>query len=147
MKTSELRAEYVEFMPKTIEEGVLYISEKYGTAVHKCCCGCGQKVVTPLKPTEWSLSKTAVGVTLRPSIGNWSFPCRSHYWIRNSRVVWAGDMSSAQIERGRRRDRAAKQEYFSVIKQQRDDSDSTSASKVSNSFLRLLKWIMSGKVN
>lgn len=115
MKASQLRPEYVELMPKVIEEGVLYISKKYCTAIHKCCCGCGQKVVTPLKPTEWSLSVTAGCVTLRPSIGNWSFPCRSHYWIRNNRVVWAGDMSTAEIERGRRLDRAAKQEYFTRV--------------------------------
>ena len=89
MKASELRPEYVDLMPKVIEEGVLYISKKYGTAVHKCCCGCGQKVVTPLKPTEWSLSVSTGGVSLPPSIGNWSFPCRSHYWIRDNRVVWS----------------------------------------------------------
>lgn len=145
MKTSELRPEYVEFMPKTIEEGVLYISEKYSTAVHKCCCGCGQKVVTPLKPTEWSLSKTAVGVTLRPSIGNWSFACRSHYWIQNSRVVWAGDMSSAQIERGRRRDRAAKQEYFSSIVHKRVVSEHSQSASKTNAFMELIKWLVSGK--
>ena len=29
--------------------------------------------------------------TLDPSIGNWSFACRSHYFMRKGRVVWAGN--------------------------------------------------------
>jgi Family of unknown function (DUF6527) len=115
VRVTEIRPQYVELMPKVIEEGVLYISRKYATAVHKCCCGCGEKVVTPLKPTEWSLSVNYGAVTLRPSIGNWSFACRSHYWIRNNRVVWTGDMSQRDIERNRRRDMAAKREYFALI--------------------------------
>ena len=49
MKIKQIRPESVEFIPEHIEEGVLYISELYRTAVHKCCCGCGQEVVTPLK--------------------------------------------------------------------------------------------------
>ena len=30
-------------------------------------------------------------VSLRPSIGNWQLPCRSHYFIVRNRVVWASD--------------------------------------------------------
>lgn len=143
MRASEIRPEYVELMPKAIEEGVLYISEKYSTAVHKCCCGCGQKVVTPLKPTEWSLSVVAGRVTLRPSIGNWGFACRSHYWIRNNRVVWAGDMSAAEIERGRRLDRAAKQEYFSRVGQERVSSVNAPGVKKTGLWERFAKWFVS----
>lgn len=113
MRVTALKPQYVELMPKVIDHGVLYISQKYATAVHKCCCGCGEKVVTPLRPMEWSLSINNDAVTLRPSIGNWSFTCRSHYWIRGNRVVWAGNMSQFEIERNRRRDAAAKREYFS----------------------------------
>lgn len=36
---------------------------------------------------------------LRPSVGNWSFPCQSHYWIDNGRVRWAGRMSARQARR------------------------------------------------
>jgi len=143
VKTSELRPEYVELMPKVIEEGVLYISKKYGTAVHKCCCGCGQKVVTPLKPTEWSLSVAAGRVTLRPSIGNWSFPCRSHYWIRNNRVAWAGDMSAAEIERGRRLDRVAKQEYFARAGKKQATPINPSVVNEPGLWRRLTNWLTS----
>jgi hypothetical protein len=37
-------------------------------------------------------------VSLDPSIGNWSFPCRSHYWIRNNKVRWAENWSQARID-------------------------------------------------
>lgn len=141
MKVSELKPEYVELMPKTIGEGVLYISKKYSTAVHMCCCGCGQKVVTPLKPTEWSLSAAAGRVTLRPSIGNWSFACRSHYWIKSNRVVWAGDMSSAEIERGRRLDRAAKNRYFAQPSQAQAPSTNKPDSSELSLWERLARWL------
>ncbi|MGZ8873834.1 MAG: DUF6527 family protein [Halobacteriota archaeon] len=115
MRQIHLSHQFVEFIPEQLEEGVLYISKRYGTAAHKCCCGCGEEVITPLNPTDWSLRMDGNFVTLHPSIGNWSFACRSHYWIRKSKVIWAGDMSQKQIERGRTIDRAAKREYFEAV--------------------------------
>jgi hypothetical protein len=47
----------------------------------KCCCGCGHEVVTPFSPTDWKLTFDCVSVSLYPSIGNWSPPCRAHYFI------------------------------------------------------------------
>jgi len=92
-KQAKIVPQYVEFIPESLSDGTLYISRTYKTAVHKCCCGCGEEVVTPLMSTEWTLSTNKDGVSLYPSIGNWSMPCRSHYWIRNSKVIWAGAMS------------------------------------------------------
>ena len=86
-----LTHEFVEFIPDMIEEGKLYVSIEYATTVHKCCCGCGKEVVTPLSPTDWKLIFDGKTVSLDPSIGNWSFPCRSHYWIRNNWALWAED--------------------------------------------------------
>jgi|SRR5579863_6860714 len=105
---------FVEFIPEDdeLEERTLYISLRFGTATHKCCCGCGLPVVTPLRPTDWRLDFDGKTVSLYPSIGNWSFPCRSHYWIRESRVAWAADWSQGQIERGRAFDKKAKERYF-----------------------------------
>ncbi|MHB1240662.1 MAG: DUF6527 family protein [Gammaproteobacteria bacterium] len=108
MKIKQIRPKYVEFIPERIEEGVLYISERYRTAVHKCCCGCGQEVVTPLSPSEWSVNLNGGRVSLRPSIGNWSYPCRSHYVIRDSRVVEAKAMTERQIQWVKANDRADK---------------------------------------
>jgi hypothetical protein len=44
-------------------------------------------------------------VTLDPSIGNWSFPCRSHSWLRGDRIVWAAASPDEQAEVGRAVDR------------------------------------------
>jgi len=112
MKQTLLANQFVKFIPDKLSEGVIYISLQYGTAAHKCCCGCGEEVITPLTPTDWTLHMNNNAVTLDPSIGNWSFACRSHYWIHNNKVVWAGEMSQQRIERGREMDRAAKHAYF-----------------------------------
>ena len=102
----------VEHVPEDMEDGKLYVSEKFKLAVHRCCCGCGEEVVTPLHPTEWSLAVEDGLATMKPSIGNWSFACRSHYWIREGRIVWAEDLSQEEIEYGRERDRKEKEEYY-----------------------------------
>src|SRR4029079_16409973 len=88
---------FVEFMPKILDEGVLYVSMTYATASHRCFCGCGMKVVTPLSPTDWRLAFDGDSLSLHPSIGNWSYPCRSHYILRSNRIVWAPPMSSEDI--------------------------------------------------
>ncbi len=105
MKQSRLVPQFIEMIPTQLEDGVLYISEKYGTAIHKCCCGCGHEVVTPLSPAQWQLRRNGDAVTLSPSIGNWNFNCRSHYWIRQNRVEWAGSMTERQIRLVQERDR------------------------------------------
>jgi hypothetical protein len=88
--------ELVELAPRVLQPGRLYISEKYRAAVHLCCCGCGEKVMTPLSPAEWQVEIKEGRASLRPSIGNWSMACQSHYWIRDNRVVWSGQMSKRQ---------------------------------------------------
>jgi len=111
-RLKSLKPEFVEFIPGEPKPGVLYISEKYKTATHLCCCGCGSKVVTPLKTAGWRLTTERRGVTLYPSIGNWSFPCQSHYWIRGSKVEWAERMTREEINVVRERDRRDREAYF-----------------------------------
>jgi hypothetical protein len=84
MKT--LQHKFVESIPDKTEDGILYISMNYCTAVHRCACGCGNEVVTPLSPTGWQLKFNGKNVTLFPSIGNWNLKCKSHYWIINNKV-------------------------------------------------------------
>jgi hypothetical protein len=112
VKVSRIEHLFVEFLPDDIEEGVLYVSMPYAIVEHRCCCGCGEKVVTPLSPTDWSLTFDGKTVSLRPSIGNWNFPCQSHYWIRGSEVIWAPRWTREQIEAGRWRDRRRKATYY-----------------------------------
>jgi hypothetical protein len=112
MRQQTIRHEFVDEVPPQLEDGMLYVSIEFETTVHLCCCGCGAKVVTPLSPTDWTLSYDGDTVSLDPSIGNWSFPCQSHYWIRHDQIVWARQMSKAMIEAGRAHDRASKDRYF-----------------------------------
>ena len=112
MKRRLIRPEFVEFIPERVEEGILYISIPYATATHKCACGCGEIVVTPIRPTDWRLTWNGEEVTLNPSIGNWSLPCRSHYWIFENRIIWAGKWKTSEIEAGRSKDRQAKIAYY-----------------------------------
>ncbi len=113
MKMS-LQYKFVEFIPEKVEEGILYVSIEYCTAIHKCVCGCGNEVVTPLSPTDWRLTFNGKSITLYPSIGNWNFECQSHYWIRNNNVEFAGHWTEKEIRLGRENDLERKTEYFDM---------------------------------
>lgn len=112
MRRTAIKHEFVEFIPETLEEGTVYVSIPYATAVHKCCCGCGREVVTPLSPTDWELRFDGKTISLDPSVGSWSLPCQSHYWIRRNKVVWVRRWSKTEIEKGRASERFAKRKYF-----------------------------------
>jgi hypothetical protein len=107
-----LRHEFVDNIPGALEPTTLYICIPYATVIHLCVCGCGWEVVTPLGPTDWRVTFDGETVSLHPSVGNWSYPCRSHYVVRRNEAHWAPAWSAERIERGRREDRAAKAHYF-----------------------------------
>lgn len=108
----QLTPKFVEFIPKYLEPGVIYVSGEYTTTAHQCACGCGEKVVLPLHPTDWQLSFDGKSITMRPSVGNWSFPCRSHYLITNNRIAWANDWSEGQIRAGRKGAQLGKSNWY-----------------------------------
>lgn len=97
--------QFVETMPEDLEEGVLYISTRHRIALHRCLCGCGVEVSTPLAPVEWKLTFDGETVSLSPSVGVWGLPCQSHYWIKRNRIQWSGKLSKEKIERIRTRER------------------------------------------
>lgn len=111
----KIQHKFVDFIPDKLKNRILYISIAYSTVVHKCCCGCGEEVVTPLSPTDWKIIYDGKAISLYPSIGNWSFLCQSHYWIRDNKVIWAPKWSKRQIEEGRLRDTSSKKFYFDTI--------------------------------
>jgi hypothetical protein len=111
-----LTHEFVEFIPDNLKEGALYVSVTYATLAHKCCCGCGNEVITPLSPTDWKLIFDGQSISLEPSIGNWNFACQSHYWIKRNRVRWAPRWSLEEINAGRAYDELAKGRYFDSTK-------------------------------
>jgi hypothetical protein len=112
MKASHFTPQFVESIPEILDPGVLYVSMNLASAIHLCACGCGQEVITPLSPTDWKLCFDGENVTLDPSIGNWSFPCRSHYWIRGGKVRWSGSWSKEEVADGRAHDSERKNAYY-----------------------------------
>ncbi|WP_394706442.1 DUF6527 family protein [Draconibacterium orientale] len=100
----EVKFKFVKTVPDSLDEGTVYITTHYNTAIHKCMCGCGNEVVTPFSPNDWSLCYDGESISLSPSIGNWSFECQSHYWIESNTVIWDKRWSSHRIERNRNAD-------------------------------------------
>ena len=90
MKRFELEPRFMKYIPESIEEGILYISEELWVTIHLCACGCGRKVVAPLDiAVGWVLTHNEdKTVSLHPSLGNFDFPCKSHYFIKNNKVDW-----------------------------------------------------------
>lgn len=112
MRCQVIRAEFIDSAPVQLNDGVIYISDRFQTALHKCCCGCGREVVTPLNPAGWKYIREGEVVTFTPSIGNWSFPCKSHYLIIRNQVVWARTMSPRQIANVKARDAKEREAYI-----------------------------------
>jgi hypothetical protein len=87
IKQVEIIPVFVEFVPEVLEEGKVYISEKYNCAIHNCLCGCGGRTVMPLGADEWQLIKHEDGrVSFTPSVGNFQFQCKSHYIITKNKA-------------------------------------------------------------
>ncbi len=100
-----LNHKFVHYIPEDLVEGVLYVSIPFVTAMHLCCCGCGNEVVTPLNPDGWHMTFDGESVSLFPSIGSWSLPCQSHYWIQRNQVWWARHFPKYETKAGQILDR------------------------------------------
>ncbi|MBY3081839.1 MULTISPECIES: DUF6527 family protein [Rhizobium] len=141
MRHHLLEHRFVEHIPERLQPGVLYVSTEYATSAHSCCCGCGEEVVTPFTPTDWKMTFDGETVSLRPSIGNWTLKCRSHYVIDRGKVVEAGPWSEKQVEAERRRDRAAKARYYGQPPKVAPAVQPTPAKVQQSLWQRLWAWI------
>jgi hypothetical protein len=103
MSIDTVEPEFVTSFPQPLQPGYLYVSVRFSSAAHICACGCGREVITPLSPRQWSIEFDGK-VSVWPSIGNWTFPCRSHYVIERGRVRWARDFTEEEIEENRAAD-------------------------------------------
>lgn len=111
-----LQHRFVEAIPEIIDNGVIFISIEHCTAIHKCVCGCANEVVTPLSPNDWKLTFDGKTISLSPSIGNWSFECKSHYWIKKSKIVFAPSWSEMKVKKRRKRKRRyVKRKLYSIV--------------------------------
>ena len=91
--------EFVEEIPEKVDDGYLYLCLQYNAVIHKCACGCGEIISTPLdRNSGWIMQYDGEAVTLSPSIGNGSYACRSHYFIRGNSMVWLGKIGEIQTK-------------------------------------------------
>jgi hypothetical protein len=112
MRYNHLAHEFVDNIPERLAPGVLYVSVRYATVAHLCCCGCGSEIVTPLAPAQWQVIFDGETVSLHPSIGNWNLQCRSHYVIRNNQIIEAEQWSEEEVAYGEARDKRARAAYY-----------------------------------
>ena len=111
---------FIDLIPDDLENETLYISIKYNTLSHLCACGCGNEVSVPISPNDWNMTYNGKTVSLYPSIGNWSLPCQSHYWIKDSDIVWSETWSRDRIVANRSADkllrRSEKKSFWDFLK-------------------------------
>ena len=112
MLKDRLEHRFTAIIPDRLEPGILYVSMEYATGAHSCCCGCGEEVITPFTPTDWRMEFDGETISLSPSVGSWTLPCRSHYIIKRGKVIEAGRWSDEAVEAERRRDRASKARFY-----------------------------------
>lgn len=86
-------------LPDVIDPGVLVVAREDGIdweAGMICPCGCGDRLTVVLlegvKP-RWDVRLSSTGYpSLHPSIWRNS-GCRSHFWLKNGRIIWCADES------------------------------------------------------
>jgi hypothetical protein len=112
-KITEISHVFVDSAPPVLEPAVLYVSVKYRAIVHLCLCGCNEKVFLNLDadPDSWSFTFDGRTISVHDSVGNFGIPCRSHYIVRNNRVIWLSPLLGIDpkraLEEGRRRAKQA----------------------------------------
>ena len=80
--------------PKDLDRRHIYILTEDGDpweARMVCPCGCGEPLDLNLIPDDhptWKATTDAQGrATLHPSVWR-HIGCRSHFWVRNGRIIW-----------------------------------------------------------
>ncbi|SFC59838.1 DUF6527 family protein [Flavobacterium phragmitis] len=133
-----IKYKFVTSIPDVLEDCVLYISMEYGTAIHKCVCGCGNEVVTPFSPTDWDINYDGESVSLNPSIGNWGFECQSHYWIIRNKIIHSPKWDKEEIEYNRGQDKKLKARFYEKQILENDNREKEFVSK--NESEKLIPW-------
>jgi hypothetical protein len=76
--------------------GTIFIVRRGGfdrRAAFGCPCRCGRRIdlnlVRNAQQPSWSAAIEGDTVTLHPSVWLRQDPCKSHFFVRGSRVIWA----------------------------------------------------------
>lgn len=116
MELREFELRCVHRVPEDLSQDILYVCFDCNVVVHLCACGCGEKVVLPIAPDFWSVKYDGETVSLSPSIGNFQFPCKSHYWIRENAVIWAESPAQKSKQRGaKKRKKKRRHDRFRML--------------------------------
>lgn len=98
-------ASRVEDTPDILEQGVIYLvgdSPMPWAASFICPCGCGEVITLSLIQTDspsWRARVLRTGsITLSPSVWR-TKGCKSHFFIRKGRVLWAIEDAHDTTER------------------------------------------------
>lgn len=143
MRRDRMTHEFVEYVPSTLAEGVLYVSVRFRTVVHLCACGCAAKIATPLSPANWQLGFDGESISLSPSIGAWGLPCRSHYWIESNTVLWSSPWTEERIRWGRARDDQARRRYFAQrAGQPTEETPAPPAAAAPHGWRKVAGWLL-----
>lgn len=98
-RVTSYKTNFVQYIPKELELGILFISVEYNVAAHSCACGCGEEVITPLdRKSGWIMTYDGENASLSPSIGNGRYKCCSHYFLKNGVVEWLPNFEENHIE-------------------------------------------------
>jgi len=83
IRKESVTPEYIEFMPEVddMKENTIYISLKFSVTGHRCLCGCGSLTILPINNDGWNMTDNDNKLTFTPSVGNFQYPCKSHYII------------------------------------------------------------------
>ena len=80
-----------------LENGVIYIDDSSPYIEFLCPCGCGRVTMIPINRNYehvqhpyWDISESNDGavISLSPSIYSTGFDCKSHYFIKENKIVW-----------------------------------------------------------
>lgn len=98
-RIDEIKPVLVMELPKSVNDmkhGILYLKHNEDDtyeSFHLCPCGCGEPVYLQYGGKGWNITLSINGrelksVTISPSVGCFDFPCKSHYFIHENKIIW-----------------------------------------------------------
>lgn len=85
---------YDKTFKSTLTPGELMLGQDKDIIQFLCPCGCGKEIYLTSKEwcdvrgKNWSILEKDGKVTLWPSVNATGFECKSHFWIKDNKVVW-----------------------------------------------------------
>lgn len=99
LRLPDYQIKRTDHSPEEYDTGYLYLvgEEKPWFSEFLCPCGCNEVIKLKLfgdSPSWRIIGNDSQGITLKPSIWR-TCGCQSHFFIRNSKVVWAKNIDNS----------------------------------------------------